>query len=92
MMLSGQEVVLKPQARLQLNNVIYNHGVLYSIYDKLNLFEDMRITEARHRVPQKELLVISQNKIALNARFFTACPLEYTNLKMSRIFHEIYAE
>jgi len=52
----------------------------------------MKITEPRHKVPAKELLVISQNKIALNARYFTACPLEYTNPKMSTIFHEIYAE
>jgi hypothetical protein len=46
------------------------HGVLYSKYDKLNFFKDMRITEARHRISAQELLIISQNKITLNARFF----------------------
>jgi len=68
------------------------HGVLYSKHDKLNLFKDMRITEARHRISAQELLIISQNKITLNVRFFTACPLEDTHLKLNTIFHEMYEE
>jgi hypothetical protein len=42
---------------------IYMHGVLYSKYDKLNLFKDMRITEARHRISVQKLLIISQKKL-----------------------------
>jgi len=72
-------------------NAIYMHGVLYYKYDKLNLFKDTKITEARHGIPAQALLIISKNKITLNAWLFTASPLEDTKLKMNTIFNEMYA-